>query len=197
MKFKIEFQADHLQHVIDAVRREIATPEQMLGSIGESLLRVNQDRHEKSVAPDGTPWKPLAASTIASKAWSAQSESFRKKRATSVEAGRKAAQSRILYQHGDLLRFHYQVSGAELWIGTNDRKAGWHHFGTGTYGPKGKPYVIVPVNKKALAFAGHVVKRVNHPGIPARPLVGYPDSDERLVVDVATSHLTAVLKAVR
>ncbi len=197
MQFKIEFDTAHLERVLEAARREIATPQEMLGSVGESLLRVNQDRHDKALAPDGTPWKPLAASTIASEAWAKQGQSFRDNKSTSVAAGRKAASRRILYVNGDLLRFQYQVSGQELRIGTNDRKARWHHEGTGTYGPSGKPYVIAAVNKKALAFAGHVVKRVTHPGIPARPLVGYPESDERLVVDVLMDHLTAVLRAVR
>lgn len=197
MQYTIQFQTDHLERSLAAVRHEFASPHVMLAGIGEALLRVNTDRHEKGQAPDGTPWKPLAAGTIASQAWSKQGKDWREKKATSVEAGRKAASRRILYQHGDLLRFHYQVAGAELFIGTNDHKAAWHHFGTGTHGPKGKPYVIKPINKKALAFAGHVVKRVNHPGIPARPLAGYPAADEQLVKEVSHDHLTAVLKAVR
>ena len=197
MDFEIKFDTQHLSKVLEAARREIATPQEMLGSVGETLLRVTQDRHDKGQAPDGTPWKPLASSTIASKAWAKQGQSFRDARSTSVAAGRKAAGSRLLYVNGDLLRFQYQVSGNQLHLGTNDRKAAWHHYGTGTYGPKGVAYVIRPVNKKALAFAGRVVKRVTHPGIPARPLVGYPESDEKLVGDVLTDHLTAVLRAVR
>ena len=195
--FNIKFDTQHLSKVLEAARREIATPQEMLGSVGETLLRVNQDRHKKGLAPDGTPWKPLAAGTIASEAWRKQDQSFRDNKSTSVAAGRKAAARRLLYVNGDLLRFQYQVTGNELHLGTNDRKAVWHHEGTGTHGPKGAPYVIKPVNKKALAFAGRVVKRVVHPGIPARPLVGYPESDENLVGEVLTDHLTAVLGAVR
>jgi hypothetical protein len=48
----------------------------------------------------------------------------------------------------------------------------YHEEGTGTFGPRGKPYVIRPVRKKALAFktaTGVVVtKRVLHPGIRQR-----------------------------
>ena len=197
MHFTFDFQTDHLTRILEAARREIATPQEMLGSVGEMLLQVNQGRHNKSLAPDGTPWKPRAASTIAAEAWRKQDQSFRDNRSTSVAAGRKAAARRLLYVNGDLLRFQYQVTGNEMHLGTNDRKAAWHHSGTGTYGPKGVPYVINPVNKKALAFAGRVVKRVNHPGIPARPLVGYPESDEQLAGDVLVDHLTAVLNAVR
>lgn len=40
-------------------------------------------------------------------------------------------------------------------------------------GGKTRPHTIVPVDKRALAFNGRVVKKVNHPGskIPARPFL--------------------------
>ncbi|MEQ1667982.1 MAG: phage virion morphogenesis protein [Sulfuriferula sp.] len=63
MQSKVEFQVDHLNKVLEAVRREIATPQQMFGSIGESLLRVNRNRHNAGLAPDGTKWKALSALT--------------------------------------------------------------------------------------------------------------------------------------
>ena len=197
MHFSFDFQTDHLKQILEATRREIATPQEMLGSVGDALLRVNNRRHEQGLAPDGTKWKPLAPLTIGGEAWKKQSDGERKSKTVSIAGARKAASRRILYQNGDLLRFHYQVNGDTMNLGTNDRKAVWHHSGTGTHGPTGKPYVIKPVNKKALGFAGLVVKRVNHPGIPARPLVGYPESDERLVGSVLTDHLTAVLNRVR
>ena len=105
---------------------------------------------------------------------------------------------RILYDHGDMLgSFNYQVQGTELKLGFSDQKAVWHHFGTGTYGPKGAAYTITPKKAKALAFGGLFRKRVTHPGIPARQLVGFPSSDQRLVGDVIEDHLTAVLNRVR
>ena len=64
MQFTIEFQADHLARAMEAVRLEIATPQQMLGSLGESLLRVNQERHDQGLAPDGTKWKEASPMTI-------------------------------------------------------------------------------------------------------------------------------------
>lgn len=167
MQFTIEFQADHLTRALEAIRREIATPQEMLGSMGESLLRVNQERHAQGLAPDGSKWKELSPMTLQTK--------------------RKA---RMLYDHGDLLRFQYQVSGDTLRLGTNDGKAAFHHFGT-------KPYTITPKKAKALKFGGMMRKRVNHPGLPARALVGFPASDQKLVADVIEDHLTAVLNRVR
>ncbi|MDR2837166.1 MAG: phage virion morphogenesis protein [Azonexus sp.] len=167
MQFTIEFQTNHLVRALEAVRLEIATPQQMLGSLGESLLRVNQERHAQGLAPDGSPWKELSPLTLQTK-----------------------RKPRMLFDHGDLLRFQYQVEGDALRLGTNDWKAVFHHFGT-------KPYTITPKKAKALKFAGMVRKRVNHPGLPARPLVGFPTSDQQLATDIIEDHLTAALNRVR
>lgn len=168
MQFTIQIQADHLARALEAVRLEIATPQQMLGSLGESLLRVNQERHDKGLAPDGTKWKELSPLTLAQK-----------------------KKKRILYENGDMLEsFNYQIQGNELALGFSDRKAIWHHSGT-------SPYTITPKKAKALAFGGLFRKRVNHPGLPARPLIGFPSSDQQLVADVIEDHLTAVLNRVR
>jgi len=53
--------------------------------------------------------------------------------------------------------------------------------GTGKYGPKGKPFMIKPVNKKALYWEGaeHPVKKVTHPGMKARAIIG-PTVDTHL-----------------
>ncbi|MFV8668073.1 phage virion morphogenesis protein [Ralstonia pseudosolanacearum] len=194
MQLTYEFQAEHLLQALSAVRQEVITPQQMLGSIGESLFRVNQERHDKGLAPDGTKWKPLSPLTIGTAVWQQQGQSFRKNGQMSLATARKVQArrgGRILYGNGDLLgSFNYQVTGAELRLGFSDEKAAWHHLGT-------KPYTITPKKAKALAFAGLVRKRVNHPGLTARPLVGFPASDEQLVADVTADHLKLVLSRVR
>lgn len=168
MHFTIEFQADHLINVLEAVRREIATPHDMLTSIGETLLPVNKLRHAQGLAPDGTKWKELSPLTIQSK-----------------------RNPQMLRDHGGILdRFNYQVSGDTLKLGTDDWKAVFHHFGT-------KPYVITPRKAKALKFGGMYCRRVNHPGLPERQLVGFPAMDMKLVSDVTDDHLTKVLKRIR
>ena len=201
MQFTVEFQADHLAAILEAVRNEVATPQQMLGSIGESLFNANQHRQAQGLAPDGTPWRPLSPMTIGTATWNAQKESFRKKGQLSLATARQVQArkgSRMLYAHGDMLEsFNYQVQGNSLRLGFSDQKAVWHHFGTGTFGPRGSPYTISPKKAKALAFGGLVRKRVNHPGIPGRQLVGFPASDRQLTGELIRDHLTLVLNRVR
>ncbi|MDR2240114.1 MAG: phage virion morphogenesis protein [Zoogloeaceae bacterium] len=198
MRFTVEFQADHLARALEAVRLEIATPRQMLESMGESLLPVNQERHNKGLAPDGTKWKELSPMSIGTMVWKSQRPGFRKRGQMSLATARKVQRHRILHGNGDMLEsFNYQVQGAELVFGFSDRKAAWHHFGTGTHGPKGTAYEITPKRAKALAFGGLVRMRVRHPGIPARPLIGFPASDQQLVSDVIEDHLSLVLNRVR
>ncbi|ACV64905.1 hypothetical protein Dtox_4238 [Desulfofarcimen acetoxidans DSM 771] len=45
--------------------------------------------------------------------------------------------------------------------------------GTGIHGPQGKPYKIVPKDKKALFWTGapHPVNEVLHPGMKAHPII--------------------------
>lgn len=168
MQFTIEFQADHLTAVLEAVRREIATPQEMLGSIGESLFRVNQERHDQGLDPEGKAWEPLKASTLA-------------------EGKRKGGP---LNKTGRMLaNFHYQVQGDNLRLGFDQDDgfpAIFHQDGS-------RAHIITATKAKALSFGGIFRKRVNHPGLPARALVGFPESDKQLVGDVTADHLTAVI----
>ncbi|WP_050469156.1 phage virion morphogenesis protein [Herbaspirillum chlorophenolicum] len=198
MQISFDLQADHLTRALEVIRREIATPAQMLGSIGETLKIVNEERHAKGVAPDGTKWKPLSPMTIGTAVWKSQGDKFRKNGQMSLASAQKVKGRRILYGNGDMLgSFNYQVNGDTLTLGFSDQKALWHHFGTGSYGPKGSPYTILPKTAKALAFGGLVRKRVVHPGIPARPLIGFPGSDATLVGEVIDDHLMLVLNRIR
>lgn len=169
MLFTAEFQTKELTRAVAAVLADLARPEHLLGNIGEALLRVNSRRHEQGLAPDGTPWHPLSAATVAAK---------------------KKHKNRILYGEGDMLgSFHYQADVNALTLAFTDRKAIWHHDGT-------KPYDIRPKVAKALKFGGLIRKRVHHPGLPARPLVGFSDSDAQLTGDVTVDHFDAILNGV-
>lgn len=172
MQFTIEFQADHLTRALEAVRREIATPQEMLGSLGESLLRVNQERHAQGLDPEGKPWKELAPATLAQ---------GKRKGGPLNRTGRMLA------------NFHYQVQADNLRLGFD----GGDGFPAKFHQDGSRPHVITPKKAKALKFGGLYRKRVNHPGLPVRRLVGFPESDRQLVGDVIEDHLTAVINRVR
>ena len=77
----------------------------------------------------------------------------------------------------------------EVRVGTQDPKAEWHHRGT-------RPYAIDPVRRKFLVFQtvqGPVFARhVDHPGLPARPLL----PSRRLAGDLAGETLQGYLREV-
>lgn len=75
-------------------------------------------------------------------------------------------------------------------VGTNKIYAAIHQFGGQT-----RPHVILPRNKKGLAFGGRVVKKVNHPGskIPARPFLSLTSEDEDRIVGKVDSYLRKVI----
>ena len=61
-----------------------------------------------------------------------------------------------------------------------------HQFGT-------KPYTILPVNAKALRWEAmgmvHYAKRVEHPGIPARPYMVWQKEDAAKMAKVIADHV--------
>lgn len=75
-------------------------------------------------------------------------------------------------------------------VGTNKIYAAIHQFGGQT-----RPHVILPRNKKALAFGGRVVKKVNHPGskIPARPFLSLTSEDEDRILGKVDAYLKSVI----
>lgn len=85
--------------------------------------------------------------------------------------------NRMLVEHGDLLRtgFNYQIFDDTLHLGTSDYKGAFFQLGV-------RP---------------HAQKRGHHPGMPARPYVGFPESDRLLVIDAIEDHLTEVLQRAR
>lgn len=171
MQFDIEFQANHISRMMEAVRREVATPQEMLGSMGESLLRVNQERHAQGVDPEGEKWKELAESTKAA---------GKRKGGPLNRTGRMLA------------NFHYQVQNDALRLGFD----GGDGFPAVFHQDGSHPHVITARKAKALHFGGMFRKRVNHPGLVARTLVGFPASDQKLVADVVTDHLALAINDV-
>lgn len=150
-----------------------------LGEIGEIVSASTQARFGQGVDPSGSPWAPLAASTLAQK----------KGPGTLRES---------LHLQGSI---RYQVEGEAVRIGTDVPYAAAHQFGT-------PARVIRPRNGKALAFGppasrlggknartvgpAHVVKQVNHPGLTARPFLGLSTEDEDDILAMLADYLAGV-----
>ena len=77
---------------------------------------------------------------------------------------------RWLVEHGDMLRFYSRATSKTIMVGSADKKAYWHHHGTKHDSDKG------PVRR-----------------LPARPLVGFPDSDRQFTLDLIGDHLRTIL----
>ncbi len=105
----------YLQRIITAGQ----SLEPAFAEIGEYLLESHAERFSLEVAPDGTPWEPLAPATLANK-----------------------ADDRILQEEGFLRdTLAYQVTGAELLFGTNRIYGATHQFGREEDGIPARPYL--------------------------------------------------------
>jgi len=137
----------------------------LMRDIGEILTKSTQGRFRDGVGPDGIPWQPLADGSG---------------RTPLLDTGR--------------MRDEIFPTSGEDWaqISATAKQAGWHQFGT-------DPYVILAKPGKALSWPGlptrtnkagktipGAVKKVNHPGLPARH---YPALDARFDRDAVLGGL--------
>ncbi len=143
----------------------------LMADIGEIFMHNTQQRLDRGVKPDGTPQKPLADGS-----------------------GRTPLE--------DTKRMRDDMSPAHgpNWVElrAHAKQAKWQQEGT-------KPYIIMPKNGKALAFGppasrlfgknkgkvgpAYVVKKVHHPGLPARPFIGVGTEDDRDITATAIAWL--------
>lgn len=190
MSIQIDISADtgQAEEKLSKLRRAFERPV-FLGLVGERLLAWVNENFRKGGAE--TPWELLSANTI---------------------AGRRGVgwEMQPLRDTGRLAQsFVYRVFPEEVWVGTEDAKAVWHHLGTEprtiTTQPPGRPSRTVSISRRtsrpyrrpgALMFmtpAGPVFRRsVHHPGIPARPLLPSKDLARRLAQGVLEAYVEAV-----
>ena len=199
MQFTIDLDTAGLSKKLNRLAEGMAG-EGIAAAVAETLFNRNRRRHEQGLAPDGSAWKPLAPSTIGNAIWETQNKRYRSGNTRRgavhhLDTAMKVIRSRkILHSTGEMLltNFHpstaVEVSPTEIKIGFNIFYAQYHHFGT-------QPYTISPKKAKALAFGGVVRKRVHHPGLPARPLLGFPEDDRQAAVARIEEFIQVLLKA--
>lgn len=126
-------------------------------------------------------WKPLSPNTIAARRLSGRGgvQILRDtgRMAQSFNPGKPLSGSKI------------DINAGIAVVGTEDWKAPIHHYGT-------RPFQIRPRNKKMLVFktaTGMVFsKLVNHPGIPARPILPSETAGNKMITDVGNAYLKRI-----
>lgn len=160
-----KFDAKDIARLVKRANRVLDERELLTGIGLKGLNWV--DRNFRSEGLE-SPWKPLSPNTIAS---------------------RRGGNAKILRDTGRLAQsFTYNVMGNKVSVGTNLKIAEYHNFGTG-------PFQIRPNTGKMLKFrtaSGMVfARKVNHPGIPRRPLI----PSKRTTLKIGVDFLNGALRA--
>jgi phage gpG-like protein len=148
----------------DRVVKLLSNPAPALGEIGGYLERQAKMRFVTQTAPDGSKWAPLSANTLKSK---------------KTEA--------ILREDSALVgSIKFRVKGKKVVVKPSVDYAIFHQLGT-------KPYTIRPRQKKALYFQTEggmaFAKEINHPGIPARPFMGFEPGDADAINKILAGYI--------
>lgn len=143
--------------VLEPLARAAENPSGGLKIIGEALLRTQNERFRSETDPTGKPWEKLSALTVEL----------------------RGSNGPILRRSGALMRSGaYQVSGRSLAVGLNTIYAGVQQFGA-TITPKRAQALFIPFKAGYGGSNSGGFIRAQKVTIPARPIVGFGDKDER------------------
>lgn len=170
----IELEDAEVLKAIDTLQKAGGRLEPVWRDIGEYLLISTRERFDREQAPDGTPWEPLAESTLQRKMLKGvqRGKGKKRKRLTTRKGTLKtgaisaALNSKILVESGnlrDLMR--YQIGQDGLKFGSDRIYAATHQFGD--------------------------EKR----DIPARPFLGLSEEDRQEILDILADHLKRVMES--
>lgn len=153
--------------VIAALREMLARLEQrreLMGELAAIMHRAVEDNFEQQGRP--TRWADLHPGTKAARR----------------KGGTWPGQILVRSAGGLAASIQPDWDNDHAVVGTNKAYAAIQQFGGQT-----RPHVIRPREKRALAFGGVIVRKVNHPGsrIPARPFLALTDQDQEDMLDAA------------
>jgi phage gpG-like protein len=194
MQIQIDLELRPLTQMYKGLQAYLQNKQQLLRSMGETLAVRNADRHLKGVDPDGAAWKPLSSSVTEAIVQKHLAKTKRKNAPTAkaiAKATAAAGNRRVLWDSGRMLNksLHPEVSSDAVTIGFDVAYAAYHHYGTSSY-------TIRPKNKQALKFNGRILKSVLHPGLPARPLLGFPEGDKQAVVSLLDENIRHIINSI-
>ncbi len=150
---------------LDSFIREFGEEQILLTAGAEHFRWINDNFIQAGLEKK---WKPLSPNTLANP--------------------RRGSNAQPLRDKGTLSQsFVMKLSGKSVDVGSSDKKAPWHHFGT-------KPFTIRPKGNRTLRFfttAGVTFSKiVHHPGIPKRRLL----PSKKLGTQLAQNVVNAFLK---
>lgn len=162
---KIELNDAGIRQALMQIQSRTTNLRPLMAGIANKMLEAVEDNFASERNPEnGQRWPELAPST-------------RQQRATAGRGGKMLQVSGLL---ASSIQPNFGDDYAE--VGTNKAYAPVHQFGSG-------PYTIRPRHKQALAFGGIVRKKVNHPGVPARPFLGLSAQHKADLIDTITNYL--------
>ncbi|MBN7849087.1 hypothetical protein A7X89_11125 [Stenotrophomonas maltophilia] len=164
----LQVDADQAQRWFGELHRRSVDLSGLMAQIGEDLTESTQARFDTGIGPDGVAWQPLADGS-----------------------GRTPLNATHRTRDGI-----HPLSGVDwVEIRADSKQARWHQEGT-------DPYVIQAKPGKALFWPGMqtrtgkdgkespgFVKKVNHPGLPARPFLGVSEADAEAIEQLAVAWL--------
>lgn len=175
----IHFDAKEVSTHLQALLNKMDQREPFFRDVGELLLRSIKENFKAQKAPDGTPWTPLAPSTIKAR-----------------RRGRKSAVS-ILRDRGRLMgSINYAATNDSVTIGAVPDYAAIHQLGGVIEKPERKGKIYRKQEKDG-SIGRRFVKRskanleteVTIPAhqvkIPARPYLGVSKADEAAIFEAA------------
>lgn len=194
MQFEFTLDTRPLAQMYKGLETFLANKQALLESVGQTLYNENARRHSRGVDPDGVAWKPLAPSVTDAIVQRHLSKTKRKNPPTQkaiAKASEMAGRRRVLWDTGEMLNgsLNSQVQGDTLRLGFGVAYAAYHHYGTSSY-------TIRPKNKQALKFNGRILRSVLHPGLAARPLLGFPEGDRQAVVSLLDDNIRHIINSI-
>jgi phage gpG-like protein len=168
---RVELDDRRIMAALRSLERAGGNMQLAFAGIGEYLLLSHRERWDKEQAPDGTPWEPLADSTLRRKMLKGvRRGKGQKRKSLTTGKGTKAgainalARSKILVERSDLRDLLlYQASGDGLLFGTDRIYGATHQYGD------------------------------EERNIPAREFLGLSEADQVEVIAIIDSHLEAAM----
>lgn len=174
----VTLEAEQHGLALDRLTAKLADLHEPLMEFGEVLVTSTHERFTQAVAPDGTPWAPLAPRTL------------KRKRGPGILR-------ESLHLMGSM---RYQLDGGDLLFGTNVPYARIHQLGgiikhrarkgTVYFHRQGDDVGHRFVPRKRSNFAQDVTIGAHETEMPARPFLGLSRNDQAQFASIIQDYLT-------